>query len=60
MKIVKSVFFAVLVAALLATSALAYTKTEVPAEDLFTPEIIKQQRVSDWARDEIELARLAD
>jgi len=59
MKIFKSVLSAVLVTALLATSALAYTKTEVPAEDLFTPEIIEQQKVSDWAKDEIELARQA-
>lgn len=52
-------FFVVFVAAfmLLSTSAMAFTMTEVPAEDIFTPELIEKEKVSDWAADEIELAR---
>lgn len=44
---------------LLPTSALAFTVTEIPAEEIFSPEIIEREKISNWAKDEIELARRA-
>lgn len=46
-------------AMLLSTGASAFTFEELNPEDIFTPEVIEQEKVSDWARDEIELARQA-
>ena len=52
-------FFVLLLAAamLMTSSALAFTYVEVPSEDIFDPEIIEREKVSDWARNEVQLAR---
>lgn len=53
--------FAVFVATfmLLSTNAMAFTVTEVPAEDIFSPEIIEREQMSDWAKDGITAAHEA-
>ena len=56
----KKIFVAtVLFCILLMGQAAAFTFEKLNPEDIFTPEIIEQEKVSDWAKDEIELARAA-
>lgn len=40
-------------------NAMAFTVTEVPAEDIFSPEIIEREKMSDWAKDGITAANEA-
>lgn len=47
----KRILSGVLLAALLSTQATAFTFEHVSVEDLFAPEVIEQERVSDWARE---------
>lgn len=44
---------------LLSSSALAFTVEKLDKTDLFTPELIEKETISDWARDEIAAARQA-
>lgn len=44
---------------LFAGTASAFTVTKLNPEDMFSPELTEQEKVSDWAKDEIELAREA-
>lgn len=44
---------------LLVGTAAAFTVTQLNPEDVFSPELIEAEKVSDWAQDEIELARQA-
>lgn len=50
---------AFLAGALLVGSCAAYTMTELPSEEIFAPEIIEREAVSDWAKSEIDAARAA-
>ena len=50
---------ALLCGIMLCGAAGAYTVNHYGAEDIFTPEVIEQEKVSDWAADEIALARQA-
>ncbi|OUQ55951.1 hypothetical protein B5E56_13635 [Flavonifractor sp. An112] len=52
----KRILSAVLLTALLSTQAMAFTFEQVPVEDLFAPEVIEQERVSDWAKEEVDIA----
>ncbi len=47
---------AALLAVLLSTQVMAFTFEQVPVEDLFAPEVIERERVSDWAIEEFEKA----
>ena len=42
--------------AVLSTQAMAFTFEQVTVEDLFAPEVIEQEKVSDWAREEFDMA----
>ena len=44
---------------LLAMTASAFSFEEIAAEDIFSPETIESEKVSDWAKSEIDLAREA-
>lgn len=47
---------AVLLMAVLSTQAMAFTFEQVSVEDLFAPEVIEQEKVSNWAREEFDIA----
>lgn len=57
MNIVKKTFALVLCAALLCGNAFALKVTELDNEEVFAPEIIEAEKMSDWAADELALAR---
>lgn len=40
-------------------TASAFTVTELDPRDVFSPELIEKEVVSEWAQNEIELARQA-
>lgn len=44
---------------LFAGTASAFTVTELDPNDVFSPELIEKEKVSNWAKNEIELARQA-
>lgn len=44
---------------LLTTSAFAFAFDEVTPEDVFSLAVIEQEKVSNWAKDEIAFARKA-
>lgn len=41
---------------MLSNSAFAFTITDVDAEDIFSPELIEKETISDWAKNEITMA----
>ncbi|SBW10132.1 conserved exported hypothetical protein [uncultured Eubacteriales bacterium] len=55
----KTLIAALLCFALLSGQAFAFTFEKLEPSDVFSPEIIEQERVSEWAENEIELARQA-
>jgi hypothetical protein len=44
---------------LFVSTAYAFTVTELDSEDVFSPELIEKEKISNWAKSEIELAREA-
>lgn len=58
-RLLAAVLTAALSISLFVASASAFTVTELDPEDVFSPELIEKEKVSDWAADEIELARQA-
>jgi hypothetical protein len=44
---------------LLVSNAYAFTVTELDSDEVFSPELIEKEKISNWAKSEIELAREA-
>lgn len=55
----KKILAALLCLGLLNSSAMAFTVIKLENTDLFSPELIEKETISDWAQDEIAAARAA-